>query len=115
MTEIVGLRLPAEGSDAGSVVWFEVEESRWLPASGGGSVVGRLEESLSPLVAAARTVLGRMRELSPDSVEVEFGVKLAGEAGWVFAKAATEGHLTVTLGWRAGAAQAEAAPVRPVG
>jgi hypothetical protein len=40
-----------------------------------------------------------MRKLTPDSVEVEFGVKLAGQAGWVFAKAATEGHLTVKLHW----------------
>jgi hypothetical protein len=42
-----------------------------------------------------------MKELSPDGVEIEFGVKLAGEAGAIIAKTSGEGHFTVKLSWTA--------------
>jgi hypothetical protein len=35
-------------------------------------------------------------------VEVEFGIKLAGEAGALIAKASAEGHFTVRLKWSPG-------------
>jgi hypothetical protein len=99
MTEVVGLSLPG---DTGAVAWFEVDDDdRWHAASGESSVVGRLEESLEPLLAAARMVLDKARAMAPDEVEVSFGAKLSGEVGWVFSKATAEGNLTVTLRWKA--------------
>ena len=40
-----------------------------------------------------------LRALSPDECELEFGVKLAGEAGAVIARTSAEGHFTVKLSW----------------
>lgn len=37
--------------------------------------------------------------LRPDSVEIEFGVKLTAEAGALIAKSSVEGHLVVKLSW----------------
>jgi len=36
---------------------------------------------------------------APDSVEVEFGLKLAGTLGAVFASTQAEGHIQVTMTW----------------
>ena len=36
---------------------------------------------------------------APDSVEVEFGLKLAGTLGAVFASTQAEGHIQVTMAW----------------
>jgi len=49
--------------------------------------------------AEATAVLDRVRELSPDGVQVKFGVKVTGTMNWLVAKAATEGNFEVTLGW----------------
>jgi hypothetical protein len=48
---------------------------------------------------AARASLDVLMELSPDSVEVEFGIKLAGEVGAIIAKARREGRFRVKLSW----------------
>jgi hypothetical protein len=59
----------------------------------------RLESALGSVRDAAEATLREMRKLSPDAVEVEFGIKLAGEAGAMIAKASAEGHFTVRLSW----------------
>jgi len=59
----------------------------------------RLESALGSVRDAAKATLREMRKLSPDAVEVEFGIKLAGEAGAMIAKASAEGHFTVRLSW----------------
>jgi hypothetical protein len=59
----------------------------------------RLESALGSVRDAGEAVLREMRKLSPDAVEVEFGIKLAGEAGAMIAKASAEGHFTVRLSW----------------
>jgi hypothetical protein len=46
--------------------------------------------------------------LSPDGIEIEFGIKLSWELGAVLAKTDTEGHFQVKLSWssrNAGAAE----------
>ena len=61
----------------------------------------RLEDALTSVRDAARATVNVLRELSPDGVEVEFGIKLAGEAGALVAKTSAEGHFTVKLSWSA--------------
>ncbi|MFF3888775.1 CU044_2847 family protein [Streptomyces sp. NPDC001914] len=59
------------------------------------------EGSLEGVRAAAGSALRVFRDgsLRPDSVEIEFGVKLTAEAGALIAKSAVEGHLVVKLSW----------------
>jgi hypothetical protein len=59
----------------------------------------QLKDALASIENAANVTLDVLRKMSPDSIEVEFGIKLAGEAGALIAKASTEGHFTVRLSW----------------
>ncbi len=89
----------------GSPVLVEVEDDafgveRVSRAADGVKNAGRvLTEALDGVRDAAETALSVLRQSSPDSVEMEFGVKLAGEAGAIIAKTAAEGHFTVKLSW----------------
>ncbi|MFE0509979.1 CU044_2847 family protein [Streptomyces sp. NPDC058964] len=59
------------------------------------------EGALDGVRSAAHSALRVFRDgaLRPDSVELEFGVKLSAEAGAVIAKGAAEGQLVVKLSW----------------
>lgn len=61
------------------------------------------EGALDSVRAAAHSALRVLRDgaLRPDSVQLEFAVKLTAEAGAVIAKGAAEGQLVVRLGWSA--------------
>ena len=59
----------------------------------------RLEDALTSVRDAARASLEVLRHLSPDEIEVEFGIKLAAEAGAFIAKTSGEGHFTVKMTW----------------
>jgi hypothetical protein len=62
------------------------------------------DAALHGVRAAAESALDVFREgfLSPDSVEIEFGVSLSAEAGAFIAKSTVEGHLVVKLSWAPG-------------
>ena len=64
----------------------------------------RLESALVGVRDAAQATLDTLTKLSPETVEVEFGIKLAGEAGALIAKTSAEGHFTVKLSWSPGGA-----------
>ncbi|MEU3251457.1 CU044_2847 family protein [Streptomyces sp. NPDC006997] len=59
------------------------------------------EAALDGVRAAAESALRVFRDgsLRPDSVELEFGVRLSAETGAVIAKGSAEGHLLVRLSW----------------
>ncbi|MCX5203409.1 CU044_2847 family protein [Streptomyces sp. NBC_00237] len=59
------------------------------------------EDALAGIRTAAESALRTFRggSLMPEGVELEFGVKLTGEAGAVIAKSSIEGHITVKLAW----------------
>jgi hypothetical protein len=59
----------------------------------------RLTEALGSVRDAARESMKVLQTLSPGRIELEFGVKLTGEAGALIAKTAAEGHFTVRLSW----------------
>lgn len=69
------------------------------------------EGALDGVRAAAESALRVFRDgsLRPDSVELEFGVKLTAEAGAVIAKGSAETHLVVKLSWSPGQQPPEAA------
>jgi Trypsin-co-occurring domain 1 len=73
-----------------------------------------LESALGQVTPALSAITERLRKLSPDEVEVEFGFVLSAEHGFIIAKASGEIHFNVTLTWKgnggeAGTAQAGAA------
>jgi Trypsin-co-occurring domain 1 len=59
----------------------------------------RLSDALAAVCEAANESIRMLRSLSPDSCELEFGVKFAGEVGAVIAKSSSEGNFTVKLSW----------------
>ncbi|MEO8282795.1 MAG: CU044_2847 family protein [Pseudarthrobacter sp.] len=66
----------------------------------------RLEDALASVRPAAKAVVEAMRELAPEEMEIEFGVKLAGNAGAVIARNSADGHFILRMSW-------SAAPVTP--
>ena len=92
----------------GSSVLVEVDEDTYgveavSRTSNGIAEAGqRLESALASVRDAAQATLDALTKLSPESVEVEFGIKLAGEAGAMIAKTSAEGHFTVKLSWSPG-------------
>ncbi|MFF5213162.1 CU044_2847 family protein [Streptosporangium sp. NPDC000396] len=102
-----------ETADGGHVV---VEVSTQDPgiqrASRAGGMVEvrqRFEDALTDVRDAAISALAVFRDgrLKPDSVEMEFGVRLNAEAGAVIAKTSAEGHIVVKLGWNSESAENE--------
>lgn len=63
----------------------------------------RLEDALASVRPAAAAVLEAMREVAPEHMEIEFGVKLAGDAGAVSARNSADGHFVLRLSWSAAA------------
>jgi hypothetical protein len=70
------------------------------------AVEGKFESALQNVRNAAESALRIFRDevLKPDSVDIEFGVKLNAAAGAVIAKTAAEAHLVVRLHWDSGSA-----------
>ncbi|MFF3753095.1 CU044_2847 family protein [Streptomyces sp. NPDC002018] len=68
------------------------------------TVAETLQEALDRVRPALNVMVEKVRELAhpPDTVAVDFGVKLTAEAGVVVAKAATEANFTVHLEWHSG-------------
>lgn len=70
-----------------------------------------LEEGLGTIAPALGRMLDELRGVSHElsEIEVELGLKLAGEAGMVIARVATEANFRVLVRWqRAAAGEAEA-------
>ncbi|WP_031071718.1 CU044_2847 family protein [Streptomyces sp. NRRL WC-3742] len=95
-------------TESGANVVVEVDDEGpglELVARGDGGAVTRVgrtfEQALEGIHSAAESTLRVFRDgrLKPDSVEIEFGVKLTTEAGAVIARSSLEGHLVVKLSW----------------
>ena len=95
--------------EGGGTIPVEVDES----FSGGvvrsarpGEVVGQATESLGEALdramPAAQALIARLQALGsrPDSIEIQFGLKLSGELGAVLAKTGAEGNFSVKLTWQ---------------
>jgi hypothetical protein len=77
----------------------------------GQATVAKLDESLDEALASARpaaeAVIATFQAMTPDELNVEFGLRLDAEAGAVFAKAGVGAHFTVSLKWRPSSAADE--------
>jgi len=87
------------------LVEVEVAQAGMVPAARGEVVEkGRqsLEKALASLRPAAQAVLDHLRRLSdpPDTITVEFGLKLGAEAGAILAASSMEAHYRITLTWK---------------
>ncbi|MDG4863944.1 CU044_2847 family protein [Streptomyces sp. T-3] len=107
-------------ADGGSVVIAAADDDDGGPelisrANGPDQARRTFESSLEGVRAAAESALRVFKggQLKPDTVELEFGVKLTAEAGAVIAKTAVEGHLTVKLSWSPGSKADEPAAGEP--
>lgn len=58
-----------------------------------------LESALDQVTPALKSVAGKLRELTPDALTVEFGLTLTAETGVIVARGGMEVHFTVTLAW----------------
>jgi hypothetical protein len=91
--------------DDSTVVGFEVAPGSGWQQAGAKEFVGKVRESVTPAIEAAKAVLEQAKEIAPDSIEVKFGVKVTGEANWIVAKAASEGSFEITLRFEPGPAE----------
>jgi hypothetical protein len=100
VAEIVRFRV-----DDGSSVLVEVDDDAFgverVSRSADGIIEAgrRLTDALGSVRAAAQASVDVLRTLGPDALELQFGVKLAGEAGAIIAKTSAEGHFSVKLSW----------------
>jgi len=61
----------------------------------------KFEEALRGKIRpAAQAILAELKDLSPNEVSVQFGVKLNAETGAILAKAGGEVSFNVTLSWK---------------
>jgi hypothetical protein len=59
----------------------------------------RLEDALASVRPAALAALEAMAELTPEQMEISFGVKLAGDAGALIAKGTSDAHFVLRMTW----------------
>lgn len=88
--------------DEQTTVGFEIEPLPGFRQAGADELVGDLRKALAPAVEGARAVLDKVRETSPDEIQVKFSIKVSGSMSWLIAKAATEGNFEVTVTWKPG-------------
>ncbi|WP_324788490.1 CU044_2847 family protein [Streptomyces sp. H51] len=104
MAELVVMAVDGDGD--GTAV-FEVE-----PGSGGSDLelaaddglMARaqtsLREALDRVKPALSQVSATVRELSPDEMEIQFGLKIGGESGVIIARGTTEVNFAVRVVWK---------------
>jgi len=57
------------------------------------------EDAVTSIQPIGKALLEQVKSLSPDSVQLELGVKLNAKAGIVLASSSAEGHVKITLKW----------------
>jgi hypothetical protein len=100
MAELI--EVPVDGGES-----FLIETDRRLVHVGRGAdqlqvAQETFQRSLDRVQEIANLVVGRLSSLArqPDSVKVEFGVKLTGEASVVVTRTTGEAHFVLTLEWQ---------------
>ncbi|MFF7635360.1 CU044_2847 family protein [Kitasatospora sp. NPDC008050] len=95
-------------SGSSSVAVFEVDgylagSDLELAAGAGGTVLRArvsLEEALEQVRPTLARVIETVRSLSPDEVELEFGLKIGGDTNVIIAKGTAEVNFAVRLKWK---------------
>ncbi|GLX50746.1 hypothetical protein Shyhy01_36960 [Streptomyces hygroscopicus subsp. hygroscopicus] len=101
---LVTMALDEDGKD---IAVFEVDgdlAGSDLELAAGGDLVGRARASVSEALDQVRPVLARVvettRDLGPQEVEIQFGLKMGGETGVIIAKGTAEVNFAVRMVWR---------------
>jgi len=98
----------AVSADADDVVLFEVDPEEVpgefvLASDEPGKAMAKAPQSLDKSLQQLRPVLKRivatLHELAPEHTEVEFGIKIGGETGFIIAKGTAEVNFTVRMSW----------------
>jgi Trypsin-co-occurring domain 1 len=103
------LAVPVD-ANTDDVVVFEADrheaEGLVLASTEPGTLASRagttLEEALANLRPSLDKVVALLRQMSPHSTEVEFGLKIGGETGVIIAKGTAEVNFTVRMSWAEG-------------
>ncbi|MEV5538808.1 CU044_2847 family protein [Saccharopolyspora shandongensis] len=96
------VRMPLEN---GGELLIEAADGRGaIPVGGGGKVVQASEtvqKAMGNIRSAAEAVLGELRamEQPPSKVNVQFGIKVTGEASLAVAKSSGEANFNVSIEW----------------
>jgi hypothetical protein len=96
----VEIAAPEDRADAPS------EGQGLVPAARGEAVAKKahqtFEAALDKIQPAAEVIIQKLRYLSdaPDTIQVEFGVKMNAEVGAVVASASAEAHYKINLTWQ---------------
>ena len=60
-----------------------------------------LTDQLQPLVSTAKYIVEQIKLISPDELELNFGIKVNGEGDFLcFAKTGVEAQFNVTMTWK---------------
>jgi hypothetical protein len=113
MTTLMAVPL-GDGDD--DVVLFEVDPSEVpgelvLAADEPGKAIARASETLDDALTRLRPTLKRIVDtlhgLAPQETEVEFGLKIGGEYGFIIAKGTAEVNFVIRMHWSAEQPMAE--------
>lgn len=91
--------------DIQSEVTFEVDQVRKGPKHVSTGAVGKAKKNFREIIdevaPMTRQIVESLTSDAPalESIEVEMGIKVSGEAGAIIAKAATEGNLILKMKW----------------
>lgn len=86
-------------------VTFEVEEvqrgAQHVSTGAVGTAKKKFKEIIDDVAPLTKQIVDSLSSNSPslESIEVEMGIKVSGEAGAIIAKAATEGNLILKMKW----------------
>ncbi len=96
--------------DAGGTICFEVDDA---PSPGKTMRGGEPPKMIEKLNVTFESVIGKLKPMvetiagslsdlvkTPDSVEIEFEVKITADAGVVIARAGSEASLKIKVGWK---------------
>jgi Trypsin-co-occurring domain 1 len=97
------VELPTDESET-DVIKVEIS-NEGLVRAGAGDVVGRaterFDQAVAQIVRLGQDAVRRARAAAtpPDAIDVELGLKLTAETGFVIAKSSGEANFKVTLRW----------------
>ncbi|MEU6077471.1 CU044_2847 family protein [Micromonospora sp. NPDC047074] len=107
MEKYLSYEIDVPGSPASSIL-VEVDDfgssgDQEFEYSSGSRLIKKSTATLNETLATVRPAVIAIREaldgLSPDGTEVEFGIKLGGDAGVVLAKSKFEFQLLIRMKW----------------
>ncbi|MCI2419044.1 hypothetical protein MOQ72_16490 [Saccharopolyspora sp. K220] len=91
-------------NDGGELLIEAADGQGAIPAGGTGRVVQASEtvqRAMGSIRSAAEAVLGELRAMDqpPSKINVQFGIKVTGEANLAVAKSAGEANFNVSIEW----------------